>query len=498
MRPLGFGWRESLNEVNGILSRTDLMQNVALRGNERRSSTCLMRLDELPKLDPFPDDLCPQGGAALLPWGQKLTESQNCWVVYEGNISSSINEIRLPKGASCAADVIRTNLSGYTVRQIVLERANSYSYELDGQIVSSKNDGFEYDIGNTILDQHLNVLKTTSVLGDGTGVTTENTFADDVSRWFLGRLTTSTVTKVGDPIGGSLTKRKTEITKACFAYDAGTGTLTEQTANCHSAARPLKTTYARDQFGNVVGTTLSTFGAASQTTRTEYDALGRFVSALIDPMGHRASKDVDLRSGLPKVVNDLNGLSTTLEYDSFGRLQKRINPDGVVAETRLLRLADLPKTPDGDLLYAGVEASYASETRIGSMPPSFTLFDVKGRALRAVTEAFTKNEALTRFAYKDSRYDLMGNVVAVSVPYEPRKNPLWKVTDFDALGRVCRTVAANGLRTDTLYSGLAAGGGRVTVVVDPKDHLLNAAASLTASDGGCFGDSRKRGFESHQ
>jgi hypothetical protein len=80
MRSLGFGWRESLNEVNGVLARTELLQDPRFSNSPKREATCWLPLEKWsshPRA--VPDNLCPEDGPA---WDgrdreQKLSETRN-------------------------------------------------------------------------------------------------------------------------------------------------------------------------------------------------------------------------------------------------------------------------------------------------------------------------------------------------------------------------------------------------------------------------------------
>jgi YD repeat-containing protein len=65
---------------------------------------------------------------------------------------------------------------------------------------------------------------------------------------------------------------------------------------------------------------------------------------------------------------------------------------------------------------------------------------------------------------------------------------MWNTSEYDDLGRVCASTAINGLRTETLFTGRADGGGTVTVLVDPKRQLsaVSPAGAVILSCGHPF------------
>jgi hypothetical protein len=56
---------------------------------------------------------------------------------------------------------------------------------------------------------------------------------------------------------------------------------------------------------------------------------------------------------------------------------------------------------------------------------------------------------------------------------------MWNTSEYDDLGRVCASTAINCLRTETLFTGRADGGGTVTVLVDPSRSRPESATIIT-------------------
>ncbi|MGU3404107.1 RHS repeat-associated core domain-containing protein [Methylobacterium brachiatum] len=472
-QPLGFKWRESLNPYSRVLSRTEFVQDFRLRNGVGREATCLIRTDELstwPAGTDFPADLCPEG-KIITDWGQKLNETRNCWAVWEGDLKGVSNEMRFPAIADCESVPPLHTLTGPIIRQSVLSKVLTTTYELDGRVSTAGADTFAYKSNSDILKNDGNVTKTISALADGTSVTTDNTYEDDPDRWFLGRLTQSIVTKVGEPKAPGDANRKTEQRCSAYLYDPRTGLLSDEIVNC-AHPKAVRTHYDRDQFGNVQAKTISAQGELPQTVSSTFDSLGRFAVAGTDALGHRSEKTFSLTTGQPLTAKDINGLTTTFSYDTFGRLWRQINPDGVVSTTEFVDRNDIPKIASADLARGlPVTPQYAVKSQVGSLPFTVALFDTKGRAVRTVSNAFTPDEARPRYVFKDTQYDPLGNITRSSLPFEPNSTPVWSSNEFDALKRVCASTAPNGLRTETLYAGLTAGGAEVVVVVDPGQQL---------------------------
>ena len=448
MRSLGFGWRESIREgvrniIEAVLTRTERLQDIRFRNSVVREAKCWIKLDQRLPGQKIPDSLCPEDSAKPVPWALKLTETQNKWGVRAAKVGGGA----LPLS---------------TIRQISLAQTSNTTFELDKTVVSSQTDSFEYDEPADLLRRRMNVMRTVSVRGDGTSVETRNEYAqDDESRWFFARLTKATVTKIGNVVAPGSGVRSSETRVAGFTYDDATGLLSSETTNL-GQAKAVTTTYRRDEYSNITATTVSAEGEQPRTSRSEFDAYGRFTVTEIDPLGHVIAKARRPTDGLPTRIVDPNGLGTAYEYDGFGRPVKETAPTGVVTRTEMLRPVDLG---DNDALI-GIQAAYAVRTTTGTLPPAVALMDNKGRVLRTVTEGFTKDATKLRPIQRDTEYDPVGRISRASLPYERNGRVLFARSDYDVLDRLYRTTAPNGAVTEIQFAGRT-GGGSIKTVIDP-------------------------------
>jgi len=318
---LGFGWREAVNEANGVMTRVELFQDFRMAGRPAHERTCWISPSSKTPVTPLPPNVCGPAGAKGLPSIHPLTSVDTEW---------KAEEARIGGGA----------LPDRVLRQISLSASASYRYELDGRLIESRNDSFEYDeptAPNTLLDRRINPLRTTTKWADGFSVEIRNSYdVEDGVRWLLGRLTKSTVTRTAaTPVAGKQ-QPATDTRTAAFTYDRATGLLLSEVAN-PGTTREVSTLYRRDQYGNVVEKEVHAHGIQDHAPTTiAYDSVGRFVVSETNPLGHTKKQETYTTSGLPRATTNTNGITTFYDYDSFGRLSRQrvaTGPDSEVSST---------------------------------------------------------------------------------------------------------------------------------------------------------------------
>jgi RHS repeat-associated protein len=452
-RTLGFAWRESLNEANGVLTHVDLNQDVQYYGKPLHEQTCWLDLGMKSTKSAVTPGICAQSGRRRIDWVKLLNKSDSVWKLEE----TEVGDGSLPKGI---------------VRQVSLSAMTSYSYGLDGRVTEWHTDAFVYDeqpAPKSIIDRHLNVLTSTTTWGDGSSLKTENSYdADDSDRWFLGRLTKSVVTNRATQVAGRI-ETKPDVRAVGFEYEIETGLLKSETVNL-GTSREVTTVYKRDGYGNIIQKHLHAAGIQDHdSTIYGYDDQGRFLISETNPLKQTRSTTSYTTTGLPRTSTDVNGVMTLYEYDAFGRLcgvQLPTGSDSVLTErSTFVPLSALAKF----IPISGVSAAYAVRIQksdgVHKLPDVVLVYNSDGQIVRTITEGFTKDDTAQRLILRDVAFDSLGRRVKISLPYGNGQAPLWLVTTWDVLGRVTKQVAADGGTVRHEYTGRE-GGGLVSTVID--------------------------------
>lgn len=321
------------------------------------------------------------------------------------------------------------------------------------------------------MDRRIDTLRAVTAWGDGFIIETANSYDDDVTRWFLGRLTKSTVVKTLPPARGNTVTRSLKSKSVGFSYDTNTGLLSSQTVNLGSL-REVTTTYTRDPYGNIAQEQLHASGIPDHgPTVYGYDSIGRFRIFTTNALMQKSTQQLSVTSGLPEHVTDMNAVTVNYKYDGFGRALQTDSPSSTTASlsviTEYLDLTSL----DSSIPVVGVPAAYAVRIHTTNnqtpLPYSMKLLDVSGRTLRTITEGFHKDYGTHRYIVRDTVYDILGQPQKSSVPYEGNAVPAWNSVERDVLGRITKRIAADGGIVNIAYSS-SKNGGLTTTTVDHR------------------------------
>ena len=281
--------------------------------------------------------------------------------------------------------------------------------------------------------------------GDGYTQLTENTYAyDNVATWYLGRLSSATVTSTAPDTTG---QDETIVRTSEFTYDSNGLLLTETVQPGNALA--VTTTYTRDSEGRIISTRINPADGPAFVSETHsvLDPTGRFYTKTTNALGHTETRVYEPTRGWLLSQTGPNGRTTYFTYDALGRAIREDRPDGTWATTEYIYDDSQSVTNPRNGLSA--TSKYRVTTTGSVAPPSTAWYDRTGRAIRACSVGFDRQTI-----YKDTGYNEFGQVDCVAENYYAAEGPThWTKTTFDELGRVDVVTAPDGTRAKTIYNG---------------------------------------------
>lgn len=239
-----------------------------------------------------------------------------------------------------------------------------------------------------------------------------------------------------------------EKTSAWTYYDSGQ--LESEIIEPNNEQLESQKTYVYNKWGLRETETLS--GVHSKTTSTTkfYDKYGQNVVEEINALNQTSRIEYHEVLRAPTVATDVNGLSTTITYDGFGRVESnKNNQTGVVSYTAYYKSGwNEPPYPLGP----GFSVYYKAEwTNLGGYKETY--YSDNGLVLKTSTTSQFGKVISQNFEYfKD------GSVRRTSQPYfnGDSENLLWgTVVSRDSRNRVTEFKDANNATTIKSYSGLS-------------------------------------------
>jgi RHS repeat-associated protein len=329
-------------------------------------------------------------------------------------------------------------------------------YEIDAALISSSVTTYTLDdMGNntdivvaisgenTQLDANGNPLSPTGF--DTYTTHTVNTYLNDETNWFIGRLTQVENTQ-------TMPDATTGTRMSAFSYDAVTGLLSQEIVEPNNATLRLVTDYQYDVYGNKTTVSVSGADIASRSSTTTWGERtidnfanvinnGRFAVSTTNALGHSEQHAFDTSTGAMTQLRGPNGLDTSWEYDIFGRPLREIHADGTVNAT-FRAWCSASTCPANGLIKTMTMST-------GSVP-SVQVSDALGRNL--VSASLGRDG---RVIYIDTEYNARSEITRKSLPYFSGDTVYWNSFAYDVLGRVYAETSADGSTNTTGFHGLA-------------------------------------------
>ncbi len=338
------------------------------------------------------------------------------------------------------SDTTYSVTSANGVYQVNVDQSVDKSYELNGDLITTVATAYSN------IDAYGNVGRmSVTTTGNGESFTkiTDSTYTNDLSNWYLGRLTETTVTHQA-PAQADQQRRSQ------FGYDSATGLLNSQSIVSMATGLPLSSTsYQYDAYGHKTQVTVSAAGETNRTTTTVYNSEGK-PTQTCNALNQCETYTYTPQGWLASTTGP-NGITTQWEYDGFGRKTKEIRADGTQTT-----IAHHFATPLSGSPQCGTLATYAytcTITHTTGSQPQITQFDRLGRNVRSIATGFDG-----RLIYSDTQYNALAQVSRVSRNYFEGEQIYWANSQYDPLGRVTQMdePAPHGTRNiiNTSYSGL--------------------------------------------
>jgi RHS repeat-associated protein len=181
------------------------------------------------------------------------------------------------------------------------------------------------------------------------------------------------------------------------------------------AAHSIRTDYTYNSIGlltqKVISAPNDPFAPDPVVSQYQYDSKFRFGTKEISDLGYTTMQKHDPRFGVAIESTDVDGLSTKMQYDNFGRLKSLTEPGGYKTTTDLFwYTANNQMGGDPHPVNAQV-VKYFTETKPEGRPWLLTYYDIAGRAVKEISPSFNKVVSYL------TDYDILGNVKKQSGPY---------------------------------------------------------------------------------
>ena len=289
-------------------------------------------------------------------------------------------------------------------------------------------------------EDHLNQIThvTTNAYNPQTGklYQTENVFRNTDSQDFITRTrTTFAYNYVTLPNGVLKYRKNSESTVSEMAgsptgvtannltkYNYTNGRLSSVT-NSDNSGFSDTLTYTYNNKGLLITKQHKAANCATETTHYEYDGTNRFVTSKSNDYFTEFTRTYDPSTGNVMTETDANGLTTSYQYDAFGRPVTELSPDGIMTETSFEWCSsDIPNS------------IYRQKTTSPGTPTAYVYYDVLGR------EICNQSGSVRT----DIRYNALGQIEKKSLPYNvlsTESEKIWHNYQYDLYGRISAETA---------------------------------------------------------
>lgn len=331
--------------------------------------------------------------------------------------------------------------------ELIRTTTGSYSYDDYGNLTSSSKTITDNDPGSPYN-------------GDSWTTSITNTPDADASTWCLALLTESQVSYSASDDSTSVTRTRQ------YTPDTTNCRYTEITTEPSSSSYEVTEALGYDDFGNVDTDTITGVGMSARETSANWGTTGQFPMSITDATGATTQFNYDFSYGLVSSETDPNGLTTSWQFDGFGRPTQETRPDGTYTVWEYRSCAAV----NGCLLGSNTLAiSHFIYSSSGTMEnDGTTTYD-------EVDRPYVSNNLLmggTTFNRVDTRYDSLGRVTERSMPclWSSMSDPCPYNTTYtyDILNRLTEVQRPINQNDSTLQTTGYAYAGDTTTITDPN------------------------------
>ncbi|MFK8054464.1 MAG: SpvB/TcaC N-terminal domain-containing protein, partial [Woeseiaceae bacterium] len=282
--------------------------------------------------------------------------------------------------------------------------------------------------------------------------TTINTYTPaDETNWWVNRLSQTQVTKDVDHLVSPAPSSPAQTRTISYLYYSNRN-IYRITQHPNDAKSELVTTFTYDIWGNQLTQQVSSpvtgeRSLPTRTTSTGWSSDKYFPATLTNAVGHLTNLWHDPLTGKLAIVTDPNGVTTSTDYDNFGR------PTSVQVDGSAPVLTNYASPAS----WCPSSAEYmVNVTQVGR-PSNATCFDKLNRAVKTRTQAFAPGQ----WNYTHVEYTPRGNVYREAEPYgNSGATHYTTFTGYDDLGRPGQKISPNGMTATYEHQGLKS---RITV-----------------------------------
>ena len=287
------------------------------------------------------------------------------------------------------------------------------------------------DSWGTLIDQTATTTEVGTGLNPGAVHTRRTTLTgviNDTANWCLGKPAQTQQINSHTLAGGAQVTRTTSST-----WDYFNCRLTQEIAEPGNTQWQATTDLGYEGFGNINATTVTPAagqGQAARTTSIDWGVTGQFPTTVVNEKGHTSIFSWNLPLGVRTGITDPNNLTTSWQYDNFGRKTRQQQPDGTATDYSLIACG----TPGCYGPYVTMRTyvqEVARDTANTEIARGYHYLDEFDREIGTQSQILGGGYSVQRRAF-----NAIGQLYQASTPHLA-SDTIWYTTySYDALGRL--------------------------------------------------------------